>query len=148
MDDDQARLLELQASLEPAVVTRRNELAYIFPYAYYTGLKRHLVYDQPGTWHLMEESNVSYAEYLYADRETREMLIYTVRQVNGRWVYVPESAVLYMLKGRWLPFWRASALLYYFGYIMRVGWLYIERNNAAQRAARLARKAAELHSPA
>lgn len=51
---------------------------------------------------MLLDSDERYYTYLYFDMDTYHRYAYTVEEVDGRWVVVPEDLYFYFHSGRWL----------------------------------------------
>lgn len=51
---------------------------------------------------VLDVDELGYFHYLYYDVRTYERAVYYIREINNRWVLVPEDAVFALHTGRWL----------------------------------------------
>jgi len=134
---DAAALAEMHALAAPDTIRPNPNLAYVFPYDYYVGMRRSIVTENPNAWDRMRQPDVRFASYLFADRGSGALVPLTVEQVRGRWVFVPpDGAYYYMQTGGWFRLWHTFSVLYYAVLLLGTVWVYVDRLHRSERLPR------------
>lgn len=84
---------------------------------------------------LLEVDERDYFHYLYFNVRTYRRTVHHIKEVNGRWVVVPEDAYFYFDSGRWFGVFLPVAIVWWLLLVVGSGGLVLFRTAARVREA-------------